>query len=175
MKKCSICGTLKDESCFAFQNKKEGKLVSACKDCYNKKQREFRKNNPELAKIRDRAAYQRQKEHRVEYARKYRKENPEKTMNTNLKVKYGITRQEYLNILNKQNYKCAICGKPQEEHSRNFSLDHNHKTNKIRGIVCDGCNYGIGFMEKYFEIYAKYLKEYDQDIFEEIKAIIYKI
>ena len=172
MKKCSICGQIKEDSCFAFQNKKEGKLVSACKDCYNKKQREFRKNNPDIAKKRDREAYQRQKKHRVEYARKYRKENPEKTMNTNLKMKYGITREEYFDILNKQGNKCAICGKPQEEHSRNFALDHNHTTNKVRGIVCDGCNYGIGFLEKYFEIYVKYLKEYDVEVFEKIKIII---
>lgn len=172
MKKCSICKEMKEESCFAFQNKKLNKLMSACKDCNNKKQREFRKNNPELQKEIDRKAYQRQKAHRVEYARKYRKNNPEKTMDTNLKSKYGITRNEYLKILESQDFKCAICGKPQSEHSRNFALDHNHKSGKIRGIVCDGCNYGIGFLENHFEKYFKYLKKYDVDIISHIESTI---
>jgi hypothetical protein len=164
MKKCSICKQEKEEICFSFQNKKEKKLMSACKECQNKKIRYFRKNNPELQKQKDRINYQRTKEHRVVYAREYRKNNPEKTMDINLKSRYGITRKEYLEILNKQNNKCAICGKPRQNHSRNFALDHNHKTGKIRGIVCDGCNYGIGFLENHIDEYIKYLIKHDVDV-----------
>ena len=54
--------------------------MSACRECSNKKQREFRKNNPKKTKKRDRAAYKRQQQRRIEYAIKYKKENPEKIM-----------------------------------------------------------------------------------------------
>jgi hypothetical protein len=161
MKKCSRCKQQKDEKEFSFQNKNQNKLMSACKECQNKKQRDFRKQNPKISKQRDKDAYQRQKERKVKYAREYRKNNPEKTMNTNLKTKYGITREEYLIILKNQNHRCAICGKHQKDHSRNFALDHNHKTGKIRGILCDGCNYGVGFLEKRKKEYEEYLAKYD--------------
>lgn len=36
--------------------------------------------------------------------------------------------------------KCAICNKPREHFKKNFALDHNHKSNKIRGLLCFRCN-----------------------------------
>jgi Recombination endonuclease VII len=35
---------------------------------------------------------------------------------------------------------CAICEKPREVFKKNLSVDHNHKTNKIRGLLCYRCN-----------------------------------
>ena len=174
MKKCSICYKTKDDLCFAFQNKVSNKLMSACKDCRNKKQRDYRHENPERQHEIDRAAYQRQQQHRIEYARKYRKENPDKTMDTNLKGKYGITRQDYFEILENQGNKCAICGKECSKHSRHLALDHNHTTGKVRGIVCDGCNFGIGFLENHIQDYIAYIKKYDPDVIAHILKFIKK-
>ena len=47
---------------------------------------------------------------------------------------------DYDDILKQQNYKCAICKKPYEKENRRLSIDHNHKTGYIRGLLCNFCN-----------------------------------
>ena len=61
------------------------------------------------------------------------------------KKRYGITPEQYYEFLNKQNNSCAICGKHQSELKKALAVDHNHKTNKIRGLLCDRCNRGLGY------------------------------
>jgi hypothetical protein len=61
-----------------------------------------------------------------------------------LKKKYGITANEYDEMFNKQSGRCAICGKQQKDESIALSIDHDHKTGAIRGLLCFGCNSGIG-------------------------------
>ena len=43
--------------------------------------------------------------------------------------------------------RCAICGRHQSELSRKFAVDHDHKTGKIRGLLCARCNYIVGAVE----------------------------
>lgn len=43
-------------------------------------------------------------------------------------------------LIKKHGNKCAICEKPREAFKKNFALDHNHKTGKIRGLLCYRCN-----------------------------------
>lgn len=57
-----------------------------------------------------------------------------------LKKKYGITLRQYNKLLKQQKSCCAICGKHQKDERRNFAVDHCHKTNIIRGILCNFCN-----------------------------------
>jgi len=64
--------------------------------------------------------------------------------NNHLKVTYGITIDEYDRKLEGQNGVCAICGKPESQSYRKLSVDHNHATNAVRGLLCYGCNRGIG-------------------------------
>lgn len=62
-----------------------------------------------------------------------------------LRMLYGITIEEYQGILQKQNNKCAICGCPPEFSAKgSLAVDHCHKTNKIRGLLCGECNLGLG-------------------------------
>jgi hypothetical protein len=65
-----------------------------------------------------------------------------------LEYKYGITQQDYENMLEEQNHKCGICG-IHEKHAENSRLcvDHNHKTNVIRGLLCKKCNQAIGLLQ----------------------------
>ena len=62
-----------------------------------------------------------------------------------LKSTYGITLKEYQTLLIKQGGVCAICGTDTAggKHTT-FNVDHCHKTNKIRGLLCTQCNLGIG-------------------------------
>jgi hypothetical protein len=65
-------------------------------------------------------------------------------LNYNLKTKYGLTRDAYNDLLKGQDNKCAICGTHKKELPRSLSVDHNHKTEKIRGLLCTRCNQGLG-------------------------------
>jgi len=67
-----------------------------------------------------------------------------------LKKTYNITEQEYNNLLKTQNYKCKICNKEESmlhqstDKIKRLSVDHNHKTGKVRGLLCANCNLMIG-------------------------------
>ena len=61
---------------------------------------------------------------------------------SNLAKKYGITEQQYDDLLKAQHGVCAICGRHQ--HYQRLSVDHDHKTGRVRGLLCMQCNRGIG-------------------------------
>lgn len=62
----------------------------------------------------------------------------------NLSHRYGLSLEQYNKILQDQKGVCAICG---QRESRNLSVDHNHRTNKNRGLLCSACNWGLGLIE----------------------------
>lgn len=53
---------------------------------------------------------------------------------------YGITPDDFKKLLAKQKGKCAICKKRKQT----LHVDHNHKTGKVRGLLCGNCNRGLG-------------------------------
>lgn len=62
-----------------------------------------------------------------------------------LRRKFGMTLDEYDALLKKQNNACAICKKQQAHRpGTNLPIDHCHTTGKVRGLLCDFCNQGIG-------------------------------
>jgi hypothetical protein len=63
------------------------------------------------------------------------------------KRKYGLTLEQYTELFNKQNGKCAICGKHQTELKQALCVDHDHQNNNVRGLLCSKCNRGIGMLE----------------------------
>jgi hypothetical protein len=74
-----------------------------------------------------------------------------------LKRKWGLSRQEYEDMLSSQNNKCAICGLESTTRARNGSIvplaiDHCHSCNKIRKLLCQKCNTGIGKAKESIEI-----------------------
>lgn len=75
----------------------------------------------------------------------YNKHNRDKVRNTQrswqIRNRYGLSREEYENLLKQQNNKCAICKKPFKSTPH---IDHDHDTNRIRGLLCYRCNTAIG-------------------------------
>lgn len=71
-----------------------------------------------------------------------RKANPRAAFNGN-STRRLITYDGYLELLNVQGGVCAICSKEDKSRTR-LSVDHNHTTNKVRGLLCIRCNAGIG-------------------------------
>jgi len=122
---CTKCKEEKHLSEFSKDRAKKSGRTSQCKKCKNDYMKLFRKNNPELCK-------------------KYLKKST-------LKMIFGLSLQEYNKILSSQNYRCAICGKKEKRKLNgkicSLSVDHDHKTGKIRGLLCNDCNNGIGRMK----------------------------
>ena len=64
----------------------------------------------------------------------------------NLRRLYGITTVDYENMLEAQGGRCAICGTDQPGGRQNnyFAVDHCHKTDTVRGLLCMSCNIMLG-------------------------------
>lgn len=56
---------------------------------------------------------------------------------------YNITPEEYGTMFQAQGGRCAICGQTPE---RTLHIDHDHHTNKVRGLLCMRCNTAIGLL-----------------------------
>ena len=56
----------------------------------------------------------------------------------------SISASQRENLLKKQNNACAICGITTVENQRQLSVDHNHDTHQVRGLLCTNCNVGLG-------------------------------
>jgi predicted RNA-binding Zn-ribbon protein involved in translation (DUF1610 family) len=63
-----------------------------------------------------------------------------------MRKQYGISTHQFAELLEFQGGGCAICAKPIENIRRKMNIDHDHETNKVRGILCTGCNTGIGHL-----------------------------
>jgi hypothetical protein len=79
------------------------------------------------------------------------------------KNKYSIEENDFSEMIKSQNYKCAICFnllKPKY----GTHIDHSHKNGKVRGILCNPCNRGLGYLqdsEKILESALKYIQKYN--------------
>lgn len=55
---------------------------------------------------------------------------------------------------------CDICGKPDDrKDGRRISVDHDHKTGKVRGLLCNGCNARLGWYENHKKEIAGHLRK----------------
>ena len=77
-----------------------------------------------------------------------------------LKHKYNMTVEDYDYLWEQQNGVCAICGqeetmKHQNGKTTRLSVDHNHKTGKVRGLLCRKCNIVIGNAKDNIDILFK--------------------
>ena len=84
-----------------------------------------------------------------EYHRaKYKSLTPEEKRIRNRKQQlaiYGLTLEDYDAMLLEQNGGCAICSKEETISGKGvLSVDHDHKSGKVRGLLCDTCNRGLG-------------------------------
>jgi hypothetical protein len=58
-----------------------------------------------------------------------------------IRVKYGLTVEAYEALIAQG---CSICAAPPETGKGGTAIDHDHETGQIRGVLCKGCNTGIG-------------------------------
>jgi hypothetical protein len=99
-----------------------------------------------------------------EKQRKFNKENPIKRKNSMLKYQYGITLIDYNKMFEQQKGKCAICKRHQNNLTRTLCVDHDHKTNQVRALLCVTCNTDVSVVEDRLKEMLKYLNKYRQDV-----------
>jgi len=105
---------------------------------------------------------------KASYQKEWRKRNPEKSKNSDLKKMYGITLEQYTTMAKEQNYTCAICGEKDTDLDkfgvpRHMPVDHCHVTNKVRALLCGPCNRSLGGFKDSPELLRKaaaYIEKY---------------
>lgn len=77
--------------------------------------------------------------------------NPGRQDEYQRRYQYGLQKGEYAVLLAKQGGLCAICGREETARSsrgiKQMTVDHDHKTGKVRGLLCNNCNAGIGYLK----------------------------
>lgn len=82
-----------------------------------------------------------------------------------LRTKYKLTLDAYVALLQSQNNKCAICLSPLMLQGKNTHVDHDHKTGRVRGVLCRACNTGLGLAKENLstiENMGLYLKKHNE-------------
>jgi hypothetical protein len=142
MKTCTKCNLEKPFSEFSLRGEEE-KLRSWCKQCVNE-------------------GYSIARDRRW-------KEDPEGFRAYKAKVKrnrawnrFGITQDQFEELGELQNWSCLICG---TDITNRPQMDHNHRTNQVRNLLCFHCNVGLGHFRDSVVLLEKaiiYLKVYDE-------------
>lgn len=115
MKKCSKCKEFKEITEFFKDKQKSSGFRPDCKSCNKLNSKNWAKTNVQQRRF------------------------------NVLKSATGVTKEQYLDLLDCQDNKCAICKISIEENKRNLSVDHCHSDNYVRGLLCTKCNFGLGY------------------------------
>lgn len=136
-------------------------------------QKRWKDKNREAMKMYYRNWYEKNREKRLEYHTKYNEKYfaVEKNMkaarvrakrnyrlNGGAPGRYGLTQADVDKIFVAQNGVCAIC-----KGTKPLCIDHDHKTKRVRGLLCRTCNLGIGHLNDDLIVIlqaADYLRRY---------------
>lgn len=122
MHECRECKEVKSSSEFYYNRGRSRELD--CKKCRNRK--DSKKKSGTAAHKKNVKRYQ-------------------------LKAWYGLTLEEYEQMLGEQDSACAICN----QYMKPVYVDHSHKTGKVRGLLCMTCNSGLGMFKDNPELLEK--------------------
>jgi hypothetical protein len=149
LKCCKKCGVSKPlDEFYRAQGTKDGHR-GECKACAAIYRRQQYLANPEASKARVRD-WQKANPERLQAWRKAYRSKPERKRadrQGHLKRKFGLTVEEYDEMVRRQGGVCYLCGKPPAA-GQSLDVDHDHKTGAVRKLLCRNCNQGIG---KFFE------------------------
>lgn len=155
-RKCTRCQTFKETEMFSKDSTRTDGIHPHCKDCrrsYGTPSRKEARKNQEV-RTRDYETHKRYyQRNRTALIAKMPTRDPIYNKNSFLKSTYGITLAEYDKMLDDQKGVCAICGNHEKRKSRyggicRLHVDHDHKTGKVRGLLCQQCNNGIGHFKE---------------------------
>lgn len=140
---CSKCDQDKPISDFHFRKISDNSRFGYCKPCRLAKDAGYRRSNPVLI-------------HRINRKSAKKCVTPERVRNRNLKNRFGLSIDDYNRMLQQQNNCCAICQTTTPRGRFNsFCIDHDHKTGRVRGLLCFKCNLGLGNFNDQTELLLK--------------------
>jgi len=130
-KKCSDCGEKKSLVDFHCDNSRKDGHHPYCKVCVRARNKKFQQSPAGKVSMKKR----------------------------DIKYLYGITLDDYDQMFADQKGKCAICGKAEIRKLNGsvvrLSVDHDHKTGKVRELLCNHCNAMLGFVNDDTELLKK--------------------
>jgi hypothetical protein len=127
-KLCRKCKTVKNITEFRKRKSSNNRfgVEYDCIECENKRRALYRETHREKIK---------------EYDKLYtHRPDKNKTKDNHYRLKYGITLDDYKVLYKNQNGKCVACGIDKDV----LFVDHDHKTGRIRGLLCRDCNFALG-------------------------------
>lgn len=86
-------------------------------------------------------------DHRAEAiarSKRWARKNVEKRRHFLVRKNYGLDSERYAELQNFQGNKCAICNRKWPEEIKEICVDHDHRTGKVRGLLCHNCNRALG-------------------------------
>jgi hypothetical protein len=152
MKKvCTKCKRELAVRYFSKDSTRKDKLHPHCKSCrnvYHTPWSRIRGLIPSVGRKRRKQGMKSYVKHREERTKKMRGRTSDYKKESFIKSVYGITLKDYDNMLKNQKGVCAICGEKETRKNRytgicRLHIDHDHKTGKVRGLLCHACNFGI--------------------------------
>lgn len=156
-KKCTKCGRKKSIDRFHFDKTRRDGYYSRCKTCCNNYKRSYWLKYKKVLRERCRQYYLKHREKIKQQAKIWRTKHPKKLRAYTLKRHYRITNKQYHQLLKRQNNHCAICKKLPRKR-KHLGVDHDHKTGKIRGLLCENCNKALGMLYEDIKILKQTIK-----------------
>jgi hypothetical protein len=136
-------------------------------EAWREMKRKWRAENKEKVAAHKKTNYQRNRPAARARTKRWYLNNASKGHAYTLKKKHGLTTEAYASMFAQQEGRCAICREPPGY--VRLAVDHDHGTGVIRGLLCDSCNRGIGFLQdspRVLRAAAKYLTIHSQQAFD---------
>lgn len=162
---CRSCGLEKPVTDFGIVLSNHDGRRYSCKTCYNEVRKEYRRHNSDKV----RAAKIKHYYARHEHNKKLQRDKGHEKFVWKLKKFYGMTVDDYMDILDRQGGRCAVCDRkpmPENGHKikKRLHVDHCHRTGVVRGLLCNSCNIALGCLGDNVKILlaaAEYLQKYE--------------
>lgn len=157
MKICTNCGISKTLDNYSIRVPGKPEQHSYCKKCNSLISKDYYNNNKN--KVKDKSAkYYLKNKNEIKrrnniYLSKYKSQKALAIHRYWPNLNYKEAFIEFNKLKEKQNNLCAICNRPEtnidkrNNKIRELSVDHNHRTGKVRGLLCGHCNKGIGLLK----------------------------
>lgn len=134
-KSCTVCGHVKALEEFSKDKRNRSGRAARCKLCVQASAKKWAEDN------RDRYNELQRGYGRRQSVKLYRR-------NWYLRKHHGVDHAWYESKLEAQGGVCAICGGPPNTKDGFFHIDHDHQTGKLRDLLCQFCNTGLGSMKE---------------------------
>lgn len=172
---CILCKEFKELTLFYKDKTRKDGLNPRCAPCFDRDRKiTYHANKEELSKKRKvkyitnidinrqkkRNEYNKNKDRINQLSKEKRDNEKDRFRGYKLKQSFGISLDDYNIVLLLQNNVCKICNLPntvidkRNNTIKNLAVDHDHKTGKVRGLLCQKCNIGLG----HFDDNADFLK-----------------